>query len=489
MTSPKSDNQQLLHILSARSYLDSGQIARPPPADSHDVPATPLKRGLMTRPSDSSASPDSLDHEPSNPVKKRGRPRIEADNPNPNEERRLQVRRAQRKYRLKKETTIQNLQSRVADLEHALQNVSDLVVDFQDTVRSDRALIKSNMTPLLSHTTDRILTEVERVAPGSRHESHLDRLPSGEDVLGQDEFILDPGPRTERDMVNVFGYQMSKDELDNNRETPLSPLFQATVHSYSFQEAGFYRKLQRFCLEHTYRWLIDPQSDPKFIIRVFGLLPCIAEKQVVKRNFQKVLRSEVSAPLELTFIPFYCIGGAGTHYPRTGDDGRPKYPDNMRVPRRILRRVLESMFGASACDTDERIESQLKRLDLDGDWFDCHDVQGYLEQMGIILDKSSNLVEVPASTVPLLYGPHRWSNRRSSRAADLLDEALLDDLIEPWGGNGNTEASGYVLDVEHFFNSLLRNVRLLGRAPGFRRGDVDAALKTALRKSDPCLGD
>ena len=51
-------------------------------------------------------------------------------------------------------------------------------------------------------------------------------------------------------------------------------------------------------------------------------------------------------------------------------------------------------------DREERIRS----LDLDGEWFDCHDIQGYLEHRGLALDGSALRLEVPASLVGHLHG-------------------------------------------------------------------------------------
>jgi hypothetical protein len=325
-----------------------------------------------------------------------------------------------------------------------------------------------------------------------------------------------------------------------------NPALQTTTLTYSFQEVTFSRRLQRFCLEQTYRWFVDPQSDPDFIMRVFGSIPCLHKPQAVERTYQKVLRAGVGDALESNVVPFYSVGGAGTHYPRVDEHGRSVYPVNMHKPRKTktgrmstMKSRLRSTCGAGPDDGDgeERIESYLKRLELDGgDWFDCHDVQGYLNEMGILLDEASlssmsstsspGVVEIPATTMQSIYGlSDRPTNSRRSREF-YSEENLLH--LNTWGEEDEEEAikdipsandddlnigevssaEWYILDIEHFFNRefqctyifqqerspankeqtvLLQNVRILGRAPGFRRRDVDAALRSAVRQQTNSL--
>lgn len=38
---------------------------------------------------------------------------------------------------------------------------------------------------------------------------------------------------------------------------------QTALYTYSFQEASFARRLQRFCLGHAFHLFIDERSDPQ----------------------------------------------------------------------------------------------------------------------------------------------------------------------------------------------------------------------------------
>lgn len=195
--------------------------------------------------------------------------------------------------------------------------------------------------------------------------------------------------------------------------------------------------------------------------RVFGLIPCIHDMPGIRRNYRRILRAEIGDPLEVADkLPFYKLGGAGTHYPRTGPDGQPIYPDRLRRPGKILRRMTRILQRGGIQDWDEDWSGNfepandgdgrlamsdadyLRVLDLDGEWFDCHDVQGYLEDRGLTLDGSSTLsMEVPASTVGLLYG----------LSPDLSASQYYVSPVET-GATQYLSSSRYVLDVESFFD-------------------------------------
>lgn len=283
---------------------------------------------------------------------------------------------------------------------------------------------------------------------------------------------------------DIFGYQVShgrtRDEVPDSNpglhtyqaqphaRSPsplLNRLFPSTaIYTYSYQESNLSRRLQRFCVEHTYRWLADPRTDPGHMSRVFGLLPCIHDMPGVRRAFRRIMQSEIGGSLESNKLPFYTLGGASTHYPRLGADGLPMNLDNVRRPGKILRRMARIQRRGGIQDWDEdwsgdveldgeqspgetamSEEDRLSALDLDGEWFDCHDVQGYLEHRGVVLNGSSLWLDVPAATVGDLYN---LSPGASPSYLYLSSEGLSPATqSESWRGQ-----SGYVLEVECFFD-------------------------------------
>ncbi|KAJ5938675.1 hypothetical protein N7466_001809 [Penicillium verhagenii] len=505
----------LSDTLSARSYLELGEVLAPraETSQSSETPQslesaleTPLegedRSGPHLRPrKNPPAMPEKTEMGPDRPIpiRKRGRPRLETTKDAVAiEERRMQVRRAQRTYRQKKDTTIQTLKARVEVLEQTLQNVSNLLGPTDHNVNNKNATDTIGPSAHDYGRTKRlILAEINKTRSSS-HEKSSANNNKYQQVIHNTE--------TPENKWNMFGYNVfhTNDQvLESNphrsrsrsRSIPRSPtpllnrLFPTTtIYTYSNQESNLSRRLHRFCLEHIYRWLTDPHSDPGLMTRVFGLLPCIHDIPGVCRNFRRILQSEIGSPLEGTKLPFYVLGGAGTHFPRA----ESAMPGNVRRPGKILRRFAWILRRGGIRDWDEdwsgdaeperpeisspmSVEDRLRSLDLDGDWFDCYDVQGYLEHRGVVFDGSSLWLKVPARTVGDLYGV---SSDGSAARVYGVNEASPNDM----SGWRYLSQSTYVLDVECFFDLLLANLRILGRAPGFRLWDVDAALRTAIHR-------
>lgn len=207
--------------------------------------------------------------------------------------------------------------------------------------------------------------------------------------------------------------------------------------------------------------------------RVFGLFPCIQDMPGVRRSSRRVLQSEIGGPLEITKVPFYTLGGAGTHYPRANDGGEPMYPVNTRRPGKILRRLARILRRGGISDWDEdwsgdlepdigdeqgekirslSDEERLRLLDLDGDWFDCNDVQGYLEYRGFVMQGSSMWLEVPAATVGVLYGlsPDSGSDYCASQLYVSPGEISSSEMSVSQDPGPSTFR--YTLNVECFFD-------------------------------------
>lgn len=347
----------------------------------------------------------------------------------------MQVRRAQRTYRLRKEATLENLRSRVAILERTLGTVSGLVDHLHDTVTLDDSLSPSHRILL-----DQIQTSLHSLGPR--------RIL----VLPDDEF------RSGEQDLDVFGYHVSH----------IPAALHGSIFTYSHLERTFARRLHRFALEQTYTWFTDRSASPGWIVHVFGLLPCLPDRHAVQRNYLRVLRAGVDECLEGRVLPFYTIGGAGMHYPRRDAAGQPVYPQNMREPKRILDRAVEAMLGRGGDAISGKQQRQLQTLGFEGEWFDCHDVQEYLDSLGITLDGSISSASVPPGAVQLL-----------SEAAE--PETLRLDVEQFL--SSKPQQMKYLPVLTSNAAALVQNTRILGRAPGFKKSDVDDALKAAMQFS------
>ncbi|KAL2827819.1 hypothetical protein BDW59DRAFT_54886 [Aspergillus cavernicola] len=384
--------------------------------------------------------------------KKRGRPRMAQSGGAPHMNRRAQIRYAQRTYRHKKEIMHRSMEKRVAELESTMNRVSDSISDFYDmAIESDLHITHPQ---LFQHLRDTV-TNLKRVT-GTQEDIRPREIPCPPIVASD----ASPGNTTS------FGYMVSSlqdpagddssilnqhiPDLPSNTDIQVErPLPGSMKHTYSFQETDPSRILHRYCLEYTYRLFSDPRSDPQEFHRVFRLVPCVKYREKMGLYLLCLVRSGSYEPLEIPALPFYCIGGAGTHYPRL-QDGKPIHYENMRLPRRVLG-PLSSSVSEDIVSMDR--EKLLKLAGLDGSWLDCHDVVGYLREKGVIGGDVSSLSIAISSNAD---GAHPG-------------------MALPSGG------VSWSLDVNGFFQAILRNMVILGRSPGFRLRDVEAAFTATLR--------
>ncbi|CRG92045.1 hypothetical protein PISL3812_09100 [Talaromyces islandicus] len=323
------------------------------------------------------------------------------------------------------------------------------------------------------------ITQIDReYAPLPRSDNFLESHPVG--IRGKDSESI--GPR----------------QVSSNIERPFGNNFR---YSYTFHESTFTRKLHRYCLEYAFLLFSDPRAHPTAVHRMFRLVPCIQNRAKMYPYFKDLVCSAINDPLELPTLPLYCIGGAGTHYPVKDHSGNPIYPSNTRLPRRVLgisptRDIGESSFGQS-------MQELLGPFELDGQWFTCTDVEGYLREQGVNLDGPSlfadvcNTVLCPRSLSKFTVPHEPWDDSQTD-ASDAMSvhRASADRAIVSRGAqrvrlgdfhkgslrSSSFERMRFVLDIESFFNRLLSGVIILGRTPGFRLSDVESAFKSALRK-------
>lgn len=92
--------------------------------------------------------------------------------------------------------------------------------------------------------------------------------------------------------------------------------------------------------------------------------------------FQPLIAATTRETLEIDSLPYYCIGGTGTHYLVRDALGNPVYPQNMRLPSRILG--LLSKAKAPGMTSSYEVQRHIELCGYGGKWFDCKDVEGYL---------------------------------------------------------------------------------------------------------------
>ncbi|PLB49133.1 hypothetical protein P170DRAFT_408131 [Aspergillus steynii IBT 23096] len=479
-------DHDLARTLSARYYLPGRILPNPELQSRPDASVEVISRESFVHRSTPMTS---------NRVSKRGRPRMSPSTTDTaSHDRRTQVRHAQRTYRQKKETMFRDMRNRVSELQDTVERISSSLADFHEmAIQSDLHVTHPYLFDRLNET----IAQVQSSTP--RSDQHWTRT---EDIHATNHPLY-PTTTTDPDPV-TFGYMINpEDQQDPNSHLPTSherhrpvrfchplysyhlrhiekPLPGSSAHTHSLHETDFSRRLHRYCLEYTWRIFIDPHANAQDFYRIFRLVPCVRYTDKMRPYLECLVRSGAQESLDIAAAPFYCIGGAGTHYPRK-QNGVPVYPENMRLPRRILS--VMPFSGARDDKVDEASEERdalLKALGLHGIWLDCHDVQGYLEEKGLALDGPSCVYASGSGAV--------------AKASEGVDEGVMDvdaheESVVPRkfhigdGTSVRSRTSDLTLNVEGFFRLLLKNMIILGRAPGFRLSDVETAFKSTAKLS------
>ncbi|EAL89029.2 uncharacterized protein AFUA_6G11870 [Aspergillus fumigatus Af293] len=225
------------------------------------------------------------------------------------------------------------------------------------------------------------MTRLSEVAAEAQlHLSHPDIYASLERLQGivADAYSpIEAGAPVEPSPDSSGQVQLISAQVQAPRQYPPTPPLPTRQHTYAFQEVRFARRLQRYCLEHAFRLYVDFRSDPREIHRVFRLVPCVRDRGKTQPRFRQLLMGGRADPLEVPSLPFYTVGGAGTHFPDVDEEGNAIYPANSRMPRRVLGVLPWPELGTKGG------EEALEAYGLGGEWFDSRDVEGYLKLHGV----------------------------------------------------------------------------------------------------------
>ncbi|KJK67429.1 hypothetical protein P875_00117200 [Aspergillus parasiticus SU-1] len=428
-----------------------------------------------------------------------------------NRDRRAQIRAAQRTYRLKKEAMFQDLKARVSELEESMGRISQSLSTFYHmALQSDLNLTHPYLFQQLNATVSQVKREGKSSAGSSFSSTelhHIELAALSSAKAANDAFTfgytmnMNPGgsggafykpPASDRIRVSPSTRYANRSYLGNLPRDIERPLNGSAAFTYSYNESTFARRLHRYCIEYAYQLFTDPRTDPQDIYRVFRLVSCVRQEDKMARCLSSLLSTGPKEPLERPKVPFYCIGGAGTHYPQMQPDGKPLYPENMRLPGRVLGSIPGSAQEMDNKSSSEKRQELLKLYGLDGTWLDCRDVQGYLEEKGFCLDGA-----------PCIFATPTLENQENSPSAalDQSKDILMDlddnhkltspplrnvDGTDERNSEKAANAAGqaaWVLNIEEFVQALLKKMVILGRAPGFRLTDVEAAFKSAAKVS------
>ncbi|KAL4985276.1 hypothetical protein BDW68DRAFT_146889 [Aspergillus falconensis] len=338
---------------------------------------------------------------PSEPARKRGRPRklIEDGGVNREERRRTQVRMAQRAYRSRKEASVSTLKNRISQLEAAMKQISTAVISFgDDLVRSGALDTHPELFKPLGNTVQACLAQ-----PVTLHSESV-----------ADYRFEKPGHK--RGMLSSSSTSSSEN---------------TTGEAMAMSIPEFIDRLHLVCSYQAYLVTANPSIPQQRIERPFRILLNLMPRAFVAEYFKDWLlaRAGHKSMDHWEHIPFFCIGGAGTHYP---------------VPSENVHHPFPATRSSASMQKDMSAITAHMGNEAEDDWFDLGDLQGYLTERRVVFPAFSS--SAGAGIAPL------------------------------WPGLKEQGTTG----VARLMQSLVRTAICLGRSPGFRRRDVERAVDAFL---------
>ena len=464
-------------------------------AEQEPQPVRPKKRAKKAKIDEDDANDD-----PSK--KQRGRPRLDTQDETAADRRRTQIRLAQRAYRSRKESTIVGLKQRVFDLQDTIEKMNSTFLTLHDNlVDAGIANGQNALTSQLQAASDEFIMlarindedyedeESQKIAEMNDNEK-MDRpcsqkkassakmkndVPSHKVTRqlnisddGDVEELPNSQPYAYMDIDDWVGMQQDTMQfsvqvpevnvpLDQSAQKqtlsaaasktttisrPLSSPGNAGYYTYSFQETSFARRLQRMTLERGFRNLTSPNVDAAYVGRAFRFTFCFSNRRRMLQRFSELLKRKAGESLENWNVPFFHIGGAGTHFPRRDAEGNAVYPPNMLPPEKAFN----ANYGPRAwveVETPRRGTPQeiLESIGFGGQWFDSHDVEEYLKTKGVFLDGTSSFIEIDPSIIRMTIPSLTQGTSSTENSSPTTGQSPPLRTPSPFIGNGGLQAA------------------------------------------------
>jgi hypothetical protein len=363
----------------------------------------------------------------------------------------MQIRLAQRAYRSRKEANITSLKGRISHLESALEQMSSAVVSFSDNLVHSGAL--TSHPDIASHLRDTVQTCLSLAKEASNdgdHEIHDTSSPSEESPQssssgpGLEAIPTELAERTTSPPTQSVPTVRSENRESYKLPGSISPPPSEPLDISAMDIPVFIEQLHLTCVYQGYLVLSNPSISMTRLERPFRFLLTLMDRPHLIAAFEALLHAKLSQKrLEECYgsVPFFKLGGAGTHYPRSTG----KAPEGEKPLRRYQQ-------WATIHDPLSRFPPDVRK-DLEGDWFDIQDLAGYLREKKVHLLSTPPTVSDRSPSAPMAVNVTRLTQGKVPYSVVSLIKVLTSTT------------------------ALISRGICLGRTPGFQRYDVDRALR------------
>lgn len=290
--------------------------------------------------------------------------------------RRQQVLLAQRAYRARSEANTKALQQRVARLESALERTGQAIISFTDLLVGHQP--PASYQQIAHHLRDTVKACVNSAMDGADdledtpEEPHINRASTFQQHTAEQE--NEQSPPNERASFSPPPHISLLPSIPDNGSKIEVPIF--------------VKHLRIACLYQGFLLLKNPSVPLEALRRPFRLLLPLVTRDTITSYFHTCLNARMNdrEPEPCSSIPYFGLGGAGTHYPNG-----------------TVQTYLEWESGSHDIPQNDGPLSAFSpeaQKDLDGEWFDTLDLLGFLRAHGTSL----------STTRPIDHTAHRMVN-------------------------------------------------------------------------------
>ncbi|RDL41815.1 uncharacterized protein BP5553_01794 [Venustampulla echinocandica] len=367
--------------------------------------------------------------------------------------------------------------------------------------------------------------------------------PNYGDMTGQEEHQIITRPTVQNasfpfDFTDYQQYRVDAPSVEDFSQY-FSPESQPSLpRSYSHGELSFARRLQRQALETAMKLVTSPNMPQDIYLRIFGFAALYESPEAIVQRLKNFIRTSTKDSLQNWRAPFVHLGGAGTFYPTHEGDV------NEELMPKIRTGFSMGPFSPTVAQAQEVIQEDM-RLNFpgfEGEFFDPNDVEGYLRGRGLNIPPSADAVTVqidfsllsessstnsssaasvttivspstPKSSIQDLlvqpqgfeesynFDPNQLNSGTYSFTSiqskpyptakesgniepslfTMADPNPATDTPNTFSGKRQLEKSTIVMNVETLLEELISRGVCLGRTPGFRPSDVNAAIVAAAK--------
>ncbi|KAK9235503.1 hypothetical protein V1525DRAFT_409748 [Lipomyces kononenkoae] len=433
-------------------------------------------------------------------------------------ERRLRGKLAQKRYRDRTKQTIASLEKQNSRLESTINGMVRAFVDFHDTALGTSRPLSPKLAHALRQATVKFIecakaaiditeddtatsSSVENAEQGYKTRKEITQTQSSRDKNATHEHIT--------------SFESSSPPAVQSLTSRDTPLLSSRVGQLDWNfdtRACFAHYLDYSVIEYALSCISLPRTRLSEILRIFKLSLSYHTPDQIIANLN-LYRST----FDTRHAPLRHLGGAGLHY---------KSVEEFAIHCESLE---TSLAPRSLYENAKQIGIRPDMIndlsEFEGEWYDANDVEHYLRQRGIfIVEKSMNAVASLAQirtsaiapldvvttniTVPFSsghslsqsgakplnipgynqqgnsfyyscdhFGFGSESTQKSSNSSTLHEQL-------PFDQSSSSSGSGYIpqvlLDLNLMIDVLKRTAVCLVRSPGFRKHDIDSALRASI---------